>query len=89
MSTEIDRPLSLGAWLERLSAVAPAPLPDIISGERAAILDLARVAAHGSERIAAPISAYLVGLALASRAADDRAAALRELVIELERPPGS
>lgn len=89
MSTEIDRPLSVAAWLQRLSALASAPFPDVTAGERAAILDLARIAAHTSERIAAPISAYLVGLTLASRTAEDRAAALRALVIALEGAPSS
>jgi hypothetical protein len=50
------------------------------------VLELARVVAHapGSERRAAPVTAYLVGLALAGAAPEARAEFLDELVIKLE-----
>ena len=98
MSAEVDRPLSLGAWLDRLSTLLSASAPQVTPAEQAAILDLARIAAHASERIAAPISTYLVGLAFASLALltlaacahepstepRERAGALREIVTRLE-----
>ena len=81
--------LSLSAWLDlvlrELPPGAAAPSP----AEQAAILDLARVAAHASERVAAPISAYLVGLAFSGLPADERAAALQALVSQLESRPAT
>ena len=49
-----------------------------------AVLELARVVAHASERRAAPVSAYLAGLALGGAAPAARAAVLDELVVKLE-----
>jgi Domain of unknown function (DUF6457) len=84
VSAEVDRPLSLAAWLDRLSTLLTASAPQATPAEQAAILDLARIAAHASERIAAPISTYLVGLAFASLEPRERADALREIVTRLE-----
>lgn len=84
MSAEVDRPLALGAWLDRLSTLLSASAPQVTPAEQAAILDLARIAAHASERIAAPISTYLVGLAFASLEPRERAGALHEIVTRLE-----
>jgi Domain of unknown function (DUF6457) len=84
VSAEFDRPLALGAWLDRLSTLLSASAPQVTPAEQAAILDLARIAAHASERIAAPISTYLVGLAFASLVPRERAGALREIVTRLE-----
>lgn len=58
--------MPLDQWLERLRmALGPAD-PGIELGmeERDAILELARVAAHRCERIAAPLTAFLVGAGL-------------------------
>lgn len=58
--------ISLDQWLERLRmALGPAD-PGIELGieERDAILELARVAAHRCERIAAPLTAFIVGAGL-------------------------
>ncbi len=46
-------------WLERFAAAlgTEAPTPEVVEQ----LLDLAGAAAHGSERIAAPIACYLVG----------------------------
>lgn len=84
MTTDTDRPLSLAAWLDVVSPLLPIDAPQPTAAEQAAILDLARVAAHTSERVAAPISAYLVGLAFATLEPPERATALRELVGRLE-----
>ena len=81
--------LSLSVWLDVVLHELPDGTPAPSAAEQAAILDLARVAAHSSERIAAPISAYLVGLAYAARQADERAAALQALVANLEARAGA
>ena len=54
---------------------------------RAALLDLARVAAHSSERWAAPISTWLAGVALAAVPEAERAQRLAALVAALEAEP--
>ncbi len=77
--------VSLKDWLERLAALLPGDPPSVATPpEQAAILDLARVAAHTSERIAAPISAFLVGVAYASVPANERAEQIREIVRALD-----
>jgi len=83
-----DRPapaVPLADWLEHLIAQLPegaasAPTPE----EARALLDLACVAAHTSERIAAPLSTFLVGLAYSSREPADRGRLITELVGRLE-----
>jgi len=84
-----DRPapaVAAEAWLEmvrQLLSGDAGTLP-LDAAERAALLDLARVAAHTSERIAAPLSTYLAGLALASIPAAERAERIAALVRRLE-----
>jgi hypothetical protein len=84
VNAEAEQPLSLEAWLDRLAGLLPPSAPRVTSAEEAAILDLARIAAHRSVRIAAPISTFLVGLGLASLEPGERAVALREVVARLE-----
>ncbi len=80
-----DQPVALKDWLGRLADRLPAgSTPTITPGEQAALLDLARVAAHTSERISAPISTFLVGVAYASVPAEERAERIRELASALE-----
>jgi hypothetical protein len=80
------------AWFEQLTTAlaeraGPVGAPhDVRDDERDALLDLARVAAHTSERWTAPISTFLVGVALHDARADERAAILRQLVTALEPP---
>jgi hypothetical protein len=77
-------------WFDQLaSALAGeadvAGIPPLVSDdERDALLDLARVAAHTSERWTAPISTFVVGAALHDRSSQERAATLRRLVTVLE-----
>lgn len=52
--------------------------------EERALLDLARVAAHSSERIAAPLTTFVAGVAWADLDARERARRLRALVDRLE-----
>lgn len=74
-------------WFERFGAELPAVLPVVSEDERAALLDLARIAAHSSERWAAPITTFLAGVAFADREPAARARSLRQLADALE-PPG-
>ena len=58
------------------------------------VLDLARVAAHNVQRPAAPITAYLLGVAVGSRGAQGEdaerlAARLHELAEAWDRPAGA
>jgi len=80
------------AWFDRFAsalanetgATGRARAPIVGEDERDALLDLARVAAHTSERWAAPISTYLVGTVLNDRSSEERAAVIRRLVAVLD-----
>ena len=83
--TEPSPSLGIEAWLARLAERLPADLVESARpAERAVLLDLARVAAHRSERIAAPITTYLAGAAFAGLPPAERLARLRALVAALE-----
>ena len=74
----------LEQFLERVrSLLGPTP-PAASPGEVEAILELARVAAHSSERRAAPVTTYLAGLVLGGAAPEAREAFLDDLVVKLE-----
>ncbi|HEV3463828.1 MAG TPA: DUF6457 domain-containing protein [Actinomycetota bacterium] len=80
----MDQSNELEEFLERVrSLLGPNP-PAVGPGEIEAILELARVAAHTSERRAAPVTTYLAGLVLAGAAAEAREAFLDDLVVKLE-----
>jgi len=84
-----DRPapaIAAEAWLEMVRDLlsGDAETLPLEAAERAALLDLARVAAHTSDRITAPLSTYLAGLALASIPAAERAEQIAALVRRLE-----
>lgn len=65
------------SWPERLAeALGEAPLSE---AEVATLLDVARDVAHDTERRFAPLSTFLLGLALGREGAADRAAGLDEL----------
>jgi len=70
--------------LDKIRTLLGPDAPAVTEDEAEAVLELARVVAHASERRAAPVSAYLVGLAVAGAAPEARAAFLDELVIKLE-----
>jgi hypothetical protein len=83
--TESAAPLGLEAWLARLAELLAVDVADGVGpAERAVLLDLARVAAHRSERIAAPITTYLAGVAFAGLEPAERLARLRGLLAALE-----
>jgi hypothetical protein len=79
-------PISMDEWLRRLRAAAgvPTDAPPVSAAEQRALLGLARVAAHTSERVAAPISTYLLGVAMASLAPEERAAELERILAVLD-----
>jgi hypothetical protein len=63
----------LDAWVEELAAALGVDAGAI---DRTLLLDVARDAAHGVARPAAPLTTFLVGLAAGQRGAD--AAAIRD-----------
>ena len=74
----------LNEFIERVrSLLGPNP-PSLAPGEVEAVLELARVAAHTAERRAAPVTAYLAGMAVAGAAPEAREAFLDDLVVKLE-----
>jgi hypothetical protein len=70
-------------WFTQLLDALPGDVGPVSEEERVALLDLARVAAHTSDRWTAPISTFLVGLAYVEVAPSERAAAIQELVARL------
>jgi len=74
----------LNEFIERVrSLLGPNP-PSVGPGEVEVVLELARVAAHTAERRAAPVTAYLAGMAVAGAAPEAREAFLDDLVVKLE-----
>ena len=69
------------AWLARMSAAVGMPMPDVPVDD---LLDLTRDVAHGVERKAAPLTTYLLGIAVGSgvMTADQAVAAAREAVTQ-------
>lgn len=82
--TSGEQVLNLDAWVALLQTVPGLEAARVTRDEQRALLDLTRVAAHRSERIAAPITAFLVGLALAPLDPEARARRIRELVARLD-----
>jgi hypothetical protein len=77
---------SVDAWLARFAAELPGQVHAALSDdERTALLDLARVAAHRSERIAAPLTTFLLGLAFAGSPSEDWPARIRAITVQLDR----
>ena len=87
-SSRIDQ-VDVETWLAALGALLPAgTLEQAGAEERVALLDLARIAAHRSQRWAAPISTYLVGLAFASLPLAERLDRIRALLAQLDVEAG-
>ncbi|MGN6425386.1 MAG: DUF6457 domain-containing protein [Leifsonia sp.] len=71
-------PEQLDDYARRAAAELGVAIED---GDVAVLLDLARDAAHGVARPAAPLTAYLAGLAVGSgRSLEDAVAALRTVI---------
>jgi hypothetical protein len=71
-------------FLAKVRSLLGPDAPSVTIGEIEAVLELARVAAHTSERRAAPVTAYLVGMAVAGAAPEAREAFIDDLVVKLE-----
>ena len=81
--------LTINEWLERVRMnLGSVPGLALTGIERRLLLDLARIAAHASERVAAPLSTYLVGVALAELPPEERAERLAAIVRDLESSIG-
>ncbi len=75
----------LAGWLEALRAHLPDGVVDEAGAEeQAVLLELARIAAHRSHRIAAPVTTYLAGVAFAGLPRAERLARLQKLAAALE-----
>lgn len=82
---QASTPVQLGDWLDQVRRALPADADLSLSeAEQRALLEVARIAAHTSERIAAPLSTFLVGVALGGLAPAERAGQLADLVRQLE-----
>jgi Domain of unknown function (DUF6457) len=55
------------AWLREAAAELGRPEVELTRGQQDAVLDLARAAAHGVARPAAPLTTFLAGYALGSQ----------------------
>jgi Domain of unknown function (DUF6457) len=71
-------------FIEKVRGLLGPDAPSLTADEAEAVLELARVAAHTSERRAAPVTAYLIGMAVAGAAPEARSAFIDDLVIKLE-----
>jgi hypothetical protein len=80
-------PVPLAEWLTELRAALNASDPrlQLTPAEERELLELARVAAHASERIAAPLTTFVAGVALAEAAPAERATRVRDLIAALKR----
>ncbi|HEX6128000.1 MAG TPA: DUF6457 domain-containing protein [Candidatus Limnocylindria bacterium] len=73
----------LDAWLERVRAELGVESPRLTEPEREALLDLTRLAAHTSERVAGPLTVYALGMAAAGLPDEDRLERIRNLLARL------
>jgi len=77
-------PIPATDWLASVhDAVGPSGGAALTADEQTALLDLARIAAHSSERVTAPLTTFLAGVAYGSLPAAERASALRALASKL------
>lgn len=76
--------VKLHAWLSNVARrVTGASDPPLSPGEISALLELAREAAHRSERKAAPLTTFLAGAAFSDLHGPEREARIRQLTSEL------
>ena len=85
-----DRPsdpaIPAQVWLRSVhEAIGPSGGTALTADEQTALLDLARIAAHRSERITAPLTAFLAGVAYGALPDGERGKAIRVLAERLDR----
>ena len=71
-------------FIDKVRSLLGPDAPSVGEDEAEAVLELARVAAHTSERRAAPVTAYLIGMTVAGAAPEARTAFIDDLVVKLE-----
>ena len=71
-------------FIDKVRSLLGPDAPSVSEDEAEAVLELARVAAHTSERRAAPVTAYLIGMTVAGAAPEARTAFIDDLVVKLE-----
>ena len=72
--------MTLAEWLEQLRAeLGDDPRLALSAEEERILLDLARISAHSSERISAPLTTFLAGVALGDLPPAERQERLRAL----------
>jgi hypothetical protein len=64
------------------------PIEPLSDDAVVAVLDLARAAAHGVERKAAPLVSFMIGLSLADATPEARLAALRDAAAAVDAAVG-
>lgn len=80
--------MTLKEWLEAAGAALDVADVNLDDDAVQTLLDLARDAAHEVERVAAPLTTFLVGVAVGRGAALESAAArTTELLLEPRTPP--
>ena len=78
-------PIPFATWLATVHEIlGDAGGAELSADERAALLDIARIAAHTSERITAPLTTFLAGVAYGSLPEGDRLTAIKALASRLE-----
>ncbi len=82
--------LTLEQWVTQVRAELDLPALDAPLSGAPLLLDLSRDVAHGVTRPAAPLTAFLVGLAAGRAGGDDRAIAeaVRRVLALLPEPAG-
>lgn len=70
-------------WPEQLAEALGEPA--LTADEVGTLLDVARDVAHGTERRYAPLSTFLLGIALGRRDAGDRTVELERLAADVDR----
>jgi len=76
-------PIPLAEWLRDVGDILELS-GGVTEEEQVVLLDIARIAAHTSERVAAPLTTFMAGVACAALPPSERGTALRSLASQLE-----
>lgn len=75
--------IPLEAWMARVAAEIGEASTTLSERERDALLELTRLAAHASERIAGPLTVYAMGMSLAGVSQEARLERIRAVTARL------